>query len=86
MTVSESCIIKHEHTSTLITSPGKKGENLSTHGMQPQICTCVSLPLPHHVVTWLAWPFQSTQGAQTGARELSHHGAEGPRLWLLLTP
>ena len=22
----------------------------------------------------LAWPFQSTQGAQTGARELSHHG------------
>jgi len=22
----------------------------------------------------LAWSFQSTQGAQTGARELSHHG------------
>jgi hypothetical protein len=29
MTVLESCIPKHENTSTLMTSPGKKGENLS---------------------------------------------------------
>jgi hypothetical protein len=85
MTVLESCIPKHENTSTLMTSPGKKGESLSTRGMQPQTCTCVSLLLPHHVVTG-SHGLSRVHRVHKRVPESCPTMAEGPRLWLLLTP
>jgi hypothetical protein len=79
-TVLESCIPKHENTSTRMISPGKKGENLSRRGMQPQTCTCVPLSLPHRIVTGSHGLSRVHRGHRR-VPESCPTMVEGPRLW-----
>ena len=83
--VLESCIPKHENTSILMTSSRKKGESLSTRVMQPQICTCVPLPLPHHVVIG-SHGLSRVHRVHRRVPESCPTMVEDLRLWPLLTP